>query len=398
MITADPSLHMPLLTAYAETQLKISAKTAAHLYHAEQSIRNLEERLGRCPYAHAYTTALARIETIASFGRSGGKRRSVYELLAEEHENLRKARKTPDARTIETLRPAQALALALSRAHSGSLGYDDMRAIHAELFRCTTREDFGGRLRTTNDVSGSSRYHSVESSYEPVASELIPGLLHDIAIFCADDSYPPLLQAAIAHAHVVELAPFSRGNGHFARIVIHAILRERKLAVRSVIPLSSALATSPHNYYDCLEGYCALLRPDARESRSEDLLSSGTDRHRTDAVDTYLQYFARCFTAAAQSAMRFVDESEQLIATWRERLDCRSDAASLHIVEALAGTPMFTIEEMAATIDRSFKRTSVSVAELEAAGIVENVTKGRRNRVFVARDIVELYANVKGLC
>lgn len=447
-VTPQIPMQTPLApSSYIEGKLMLSVQTAAQLYTADQAIRSLDAFVASSGNAQSLARALARVETLASFKRTSGKQRGIEKLIEEEHGNARILQKDPDARQIETLRSKNALLRALELADDAPLGIDELRAVHAELFRGTTRESFGGVLRASRTPAGSSRYHAFGSSYVPPAPEQIEPLLRDIASFCANPAYPPLIQAALAHAHLVEASPFSRGNGNLARIAIHAVFRSRGLAKHAIVPLSTALATSSHNYYDCLERYCAEFRESAADQvicAQSDGLGSGAgkgrepnaqargpeaDAHakgadsrdraadegdrradgehghrvggerdgRKSAADAYLQYFSRSCLQSAQSAQAFAEKCEQLVNGWQEQLGCRSDAASLLVVKALPGMPMFTVEEMAQAVDRSFKRTSVSIAELEGAGIVSNATRGKRNRIFVARDIVDLYANMEGL-
>lgn len=69
----------------------------------------------------------------------------------------------------------------------------------------------------------------------------------------------------------------------------------------------------------------------------------------------------------------------------------RSDSTTRLILDALPASPTFSIGYVASRLGRSFSSVSSAVDMLEAAGIVEQVTEGRRNRIFEAPDALELF-------
>ena len=66
------------------------------------------------------------------------------------------------------------------------------------------------------------------------------------------------------------------------------------------------------------------------------------------------------------------------------------------LIRALPGMPVFTATTASAYIDRSFKRVTAAIDELLCAGVIIQITKGKRNRVFECPEIVEAYADITG--
>ncbi|MEG2933802.1 MAG: hypothetical protein RR842_09500, partial [Gordonibacter sp.] len=95
-------------------------------------------------------------------------------------------------------------------------------------------------------------------------------------------------------------------------------------------------------------------------------------------------------------ALTFEQSVSSLQAAWLAHLGARSDSATTLLVQALPGIPVFTATSAAAYLDRSFKRTTSAIGELVAAGIVVQITEGKRNRVFECPDVLDTYANIKG--
>ena len=68
----------------------------------------------------------------------------------------------------------------------------------------------------------------------------------------------------------------------------------------------------------------------------------------------------------------------------------RGSAADL-LVRALPGTPLLTITTASDLIGRSFQATSHAIDRLVEAGILKQVTVGRRNRAFEAPELIEAF-------
>jgi hypothetical protein len=60
---------------------------------------------------------------------------------------------------------------------------------------------------------------------------------------------------------------------------------------------------------------------------------------------------------------------------------------------ALPGAPILTVGGAAALIGRKFQATNEAFSRLEAAGVLQQVTIGRRNRAFEAPDVIAAFAD-----
>ena len=69
----------------------------------------------------------------------------------------------------------------------------------------------------------------------------------------------------------------------------------------------------------------------------------------------------------------------------------RESAADL-LVRALPGAPLLTATTASDLIGRSFQATSQAIDRLVEAGILTQVTVGRRNRAFEAPELIEAFA------
>lgn len=93
--------------------------------------------------------------------------------------------------------------------------------------------------------------------YVPPAPQHVPGLMDD---FCemANATEPdlPLVRAALSSFGFVYLHPFMDGNGRLSRFLFHhSLCRTRALADGLILPVSTALKESEHDYLAALEAF-----------------------------------------------------------------------------------------------------------------------------------------------
>lgn len=69
----------------------------------------------------------------------------------------------------------------------------------------------------------------------------------------------------------------------------------------------------------------------------------------------------------------------------------RSGSATDLLLRILPGTPVLTVDGAAALIGRTFKPANDAVERLTSAGILRQVTVGRRNRAFEAPDVIAAF-------
>ena len=83
-------------------------------------------------------------------------------------------------------------------------------------------------------------------------------------------------------------------------------------------------------------------------------------------------------------------------AVWRERLSpVRADSATDRLLRALPGAPVLTVRAAADLISRSLRATNEAITRLSAAEVLTQVTLGRRNRAFEARELIDAFTDLE---
>jgi Fic family protein len=189
-------------------------------------------------------------------------------------------------------------------------------------------------------------------------------------------------QAALAHAQFETIHPFADGNGRTGRGLIHLVLRRRGLATRVLPPISLVLATWASDYVDGL----AATRYHGP--------ATGKEAH--EGLNLWIGRFAGACTRAVDDAASFEQRVQQIQDRWRAQLGrVRSGSATDLLLRSLPGAPVLTVNGAAELINRSFPQTNEAIARLTEAGALSQVTVGKRNRAFEAKEIINAFTDLE---
>jgi hypothetical protein len=65
------------------------------------------------------------------------------------------------------------------------------------------------------------------------------------------------------------------------------------------------------------------------------------------------------------------------------------------LLRALPGAPILTVKASAELICRSFPQVNEAMAELVEAGVLSQVTVGRRNRALEAKELINAFTDLE---
>lgn len=245
----------------------------------------------------------------------------------------------------------------------------DLCELHAILMRDVPGID-GGRLRTVQNWIGPSN-NALDAEYVPPPPAEIGRLLDDLVSFANRTDLSVSLQAAIAHAQFEGIHPFVDGNGRVGRCLIGVVVRKRTgLAV--LPPVSAELRRDT-------TGYFAALRAHQQDSNPW----------------PWTMRFSNAAIAACATARHSVDAVDGLLASWRARAGRQRKGS---IVERLIGIlpshTMLDSTSVAELLDVDTDTARRGLAALEAAGLVRQVSAGRRNRVWRVDEMHDLLDSI----
>jgi Fic family protein len=358
-------------------RIVLSSETAADVVDAEVAITRLDAEAKALVETEALSRLLLRAEAIASSRIEGlvvGARRLLRAEAARQLEG-----EISDVTAAEVLANIDAMAVATNAVLRGEpITENVLLEVHRRLLAGTRPASHGGCIRDVQNWIGGSSFNPVAADFVPPPSEYVPELMNDLVAFCNGDDLPAVAQAAIAHAQFETIHPFIDGNGRTGRALIHLILRRRGVAERVVTPVSLILATWSDSYIDGLTRFRHVGPPDSERA--------------TDDLNTWVARFAAACARAAEDATAFELRAAELQESWRDRVaPVRANSALDLLLGKLVGAPILTVATAAALIGRSFPATNAAVERLTKAGILRQLTVGRRNRAFESPEAITAF-------
>ncbi len=334
---------------------------------AEHMIRQLNDEGG--PALDPLARLLLRTESIAS-SKVEGMQLGVRELARAEARA--ESGITPSRTALDLLANIDAMVLAVDdAANAKRFDVAEIVAIHRRLLERSLHQDIAGRIRARQNWIGGNDYNPCGADYVPPPPEEVARLLSDLCATINDETFSPLVQAALVHAQFETIHPFDDGNGRTGRALVHVVLRRRGIAPHFLPPISVVFAGARDRYI------------------------AGLVRFRGDGVDEWISHFAAATVKAARLGRTYIDEVRALQEHWREQLRetgnaPRSDAAAWAIIDLLPAHPMISAPVAAAVTNRAKGRIYEGIEQLVSAGVLLPLTSGRRNRWWEASGLLEL--------
>ena len=362
-------------------KIVLDGDVAADVADAEAAIVRLNADARALVDTEALARILLRAEAVASSRIEGlevGARRLLH---AEVIRGLKEA--SSDVTATEVLGNIDAMVYGVDAVEPGGpITVDVLLEVHRRLLAGTRLEEYRGRFREEQNWIGGSSYNPCSAAFVPPPHEYVEQLMADLCAFSSTDDLPAVAQAAIVHAQFETIHPFVDGNGRTGRALIHLILRRRGLAVRVLPPVSLVLATWSQGYIDGLTQFR--------------FVGSPTSPKAVAGINTWVGRFAGACTRSVADATTFEERAAALEEQWRERLGTiRANSGTDILLRVLSGAPILTVDSAAALIGRTFKPASDAIERLVDAGILRQVTVGRRNRAFEVPEVIAAFTDLE---
>jgi len=361
-------------------QIRLDGSVAAEVAEAEAALARLDAEAVALVQTEALARMLLRAESVAS-SKIEGLEIGARRLLRAEA--ARSMGEIPDVTAAEVLGNIDAMMYSLERVNQGgAITTELLLDIHRRLLAGSRIAEEAGLFRNVQNWIGGSDYNPCSAAFVPSPPQYVGELINDLVAFANDDSLPAVAQAAIAHAQFETIHPFTYGNGRTGRALIHMILRRRGLAQRVIAPVSLILASWAKDYVAGLT---------ATRYRGP-----VTSREAHEGLNLWIGRFASACKRAVDDARSFENRARDLEVRWRARLErVRAQSATDLLLPALIGAPVLTVNSASELIQRSFVQTNEAVIRLLEAGILRQVTVGRRNRAFEAPDVISAFTHLE---
>ena len=227
-----------------------------------------------------------------------------------------------------------------------------------------------GEVRRSQNWIGGSRPGNAR--FVPPPAETVPAALGVLETWLhAEDPLPPLVRAGLAHVQFETIHPFLDGNGRIGRLLIVILLERWGLIAAPLLYLSVSFKRHRQDYYACL-----------------DAVRTAGD------WEGWIAFFLRCVQEAAADGVFAARRLHTVIGDGRRRLTGHRDAtvSAVRLFEFLPDHPMVTVQSTANLLNTSTPTASKTVAVLCRAGILQEVTGRKRDRVYAYQAYLDVLA------
>lgn len=200
----------------------------------------------------------------------------------------------------------------------------------------------------------------------PPPLEVGPGMAALEQYLQTPSELPPLVRLAMVHYQFEAIHPFQDGNGRIGRVLILLMLCSEKVLSVPLLNPSAFLERHRDEYYD------RLLNVSLRGEWAE-----------------WVTFFARGMAAEAMDAVDRIRRLRRLRQDYQQRVQGpRASSLLLRLVDELFGTPAITTARAARLLGVRPTSAQKNIDRLVSAGVLREVTGYKRNRVYLAEELV----------
>ncbi len=344
--------------------LNWTAALVGALSEADRAIGRLAGEGSRLPNPHLLIRPFIRREAVLS-SRIEGTQATLGELLAAE---AGAAVKRSPADLREVANYVAALEFGVGRLASLPTSLRLVRELHGRLMEGVRGgQATPGEFRRSQNWIGPPGCTLASASFVPPPPHEMIRALNAWERFLHDCALPPLVHVALAHSQFEAIHPFLDGNGRVGRLLITLLLVERGVLPAPLLYLSAFFEATRRTYYDRLLGVT-----------------------RDGAWEEWIEYFLTGVARQAEDASSRAARINELLANWRGQAAKRASASSIALLDLLAENPFWTVNGVARRLSVAYTTAQRAVGALVKLGALAPTSAARRDRVFVARAILDI--------
>jgi len=349
-----------------EPTIAFDPELVKSLSGADRALSELAGIARTLPNPHLLIRPFMKREAVLS-SRIEGTRASLSDLFFFEASEAEESR-LPDVREVSNY--VTALQFGLERLNELPLSLRLIREIHERLMRGVRGDErTPGEFRTSQNWIGPPGCTLMDATFVPPPVEEMKDCLDQFEKYLYSESgLPPLIRMALVHYQFEAIHPFLDGNGRIGRLLVTLLLCREDLLSQPLLYLSAYFEKHRRDYYRRL----------LEVSLHGDWLS-------------WIRFFLDAIEEQSRDAIR---RSDRLLVLWngyRQRLqEARASALLLRLVDELFSYPAISARVASGVLGITHRSAQLNIDKLVAAGILREATGRRRNRIYVADEIVSI--------
>ena len=267
----------------------------------------------------------------------------------------------------------QALNYAVARLDTLPLSNRLLREAHAILLqgvRGATKQP--GAFRTSQNWIGVSLKNA---AFVPPHHERVNELMSDLEKFLHNDNYylSPLIKIAIAHYQFETIHPFLDGNGRLGRLLIPLFLASEQILVKPALYLSDYFERNKTAYVD-------------------HLMAVRQGNHMREWLLFFLYGVAETAHSSIAVFKSILVLKERIDREVLPRFSVRRQGNAQQLMHYLYRHPIIDVKTITELLETTQKTAGALIEDMVSYGVLTEMTGQRRNRLFVFKEYLALFA------
>jgi Fic family protein len=341
------------------------AKLVSLLDQASRLLGELSGTGRLLPNPHLLISPYIRREAVSS-SRIEGTQASLSDLFFFEAAESEEP-EVPDVREVRNYVRAMEHGIRLQDKLPVSIRM--VREIHKILMEGVRGEHATpGELHRSQNWIGPKGCSLDEATYvPPPVPEMKQALQEWETYYHSDPTEPPLIQCALMHYQFEAIHPFLDGNGRIGRLLITFLLCEKQCLSQPLLYLSAFFERNREEYYE------TLLR-----------VSQKGEWRR------WIEFFLRGVQVQARDALTDATQILKLHAQYNDELRKTKHIPQTapRLVDEVFSQPVISIPKISREWRVPFRAVQRGVDRLLQIGILREATDRKRNRLFVASELL----------
>jgi len=228
-----------------------------------------------------------------------------------------------------------------------------------------------GEFRTSQNWIGGASIN--DAVFIPPVQNTVPEFMGDLEKFTHNTEFylPDLIKIGIIHYQFETIHPFLDGNGRIGRLLITLYLADKEILKKPILYLSDFFEQNKSLYYDNLM------------------------RVRTHGdLKQWLKFFLVGVMETAKNGVTTFDEILKLKAQSEQAIQSLGPRCNnaLKVLNYLFKRPIINVGTITEITPVSQRTAYNIVADLERLGILEEVSGGKRDRIYAFKKYIHLFS------
>lgn len=316
------------------------------------------------PYIRREAVSSSRIE---------GTQASLSDLFFFEAADLEEPG-VPDVREVQNY--VWAMEYGIKRLQELPVSIRLIREIHRILMKGVRGEHATpGELRISQNWIGPAGCLLDEATFVPPPVEEMHNLLSNWEKYLhLKSEEPPLIQCALMHYQFETIHPFLDGNGRIGRLLITFFLCERSFLTQPLLYLSAYFDKYREEYYSKLLA-----------------VSQAGDWHG------WLKFFLKGIAVQSKDALNDAKKILDINKQYKQTLERRRKVpeSAYRLVDEIFANPVISINGLSKKWNVPYNYVKRGVLELIERGILTEFNGRKRNKLFIAKELLEMLSGTK---